>query len=133
MRIKIAKTIVPYKLSRELIEAGVLLSGKVANLPKGGLYIPLEDETQKNELLPTIEAVIEAHDGIDDIRVLKDDAITQIKNLPGWATWTYQDGLDWYNTEIVPLSIPNSIKAFIRASIIMHIATRDNLWPELSE
>lgn len=132
MRMRITKDIVPYKLSRELRAAGVELVHDVRPLPNG-LYVPLIDESQADELLDIIETAIDAHDGINDIAALKESAKLQIKNIPGWATWDFQQGIEWYDTEIKPLSIPASVKAFIRASTLMHIAIRDYILPELKD
>ena len=130
MRIKIDKVIVPYKLTRELIAADVALAGSVSILPNSGLYIPIDD-AQAGELLPTIEAVIEAHDGIDDIAVIVQDAEDRVKNIPGWATWTEVEALLWFTENIEPLNIPDEIKNLLRAYGRVLLALRDKNWPEL--
>ena len=131
MRIRAEKTIVPYKLSRELLAAGVPLSGAVALLPKYGLYIPLEDEAQKSEYLEVITAMIDAHDGIDDITEKKEDAKQRVRNIPGWATWDEQQASDWFTANIDTLNIPNDIKTLLRAYGRILLALRDETWPEL--
>jgi len=81
MRTKITKMVVPWKLSKELEAAGIALKHDVSLLPPSGLYIPLVDETQANEAL----AVIEAHDGIDEVQLsqnnLKDEYQTALNTL----------------------------------------------------
>jgi len=133
MRLKLTKTIVPYKLSDELRAASVSLRHDVALLPKDGLYIPLTDESQANELLPTIESVIDAHDGVNDVAILEADAEQRIKDIPGWATWTETEALDWFNTHIEPLAIPDDVKTLLRAYGQVLLALRDKTWPRLGE
>jgi len=127
MRIKIYKTIVPYKLTRELIAAGVPLSGAVALLPKNGLYIPADVD-----YLDIINAVIDAHDGIDDVAILEADAQARMKNIPGWATWDEAQALDWFNANIEPLNIPADVKTLLLAYGRVLLALRDRTWPELN-
>ena len=127
MRIKIFKTIVPYKLTRELYASGVPLSGPVALLPKNGLYIPVDDD-----YLDIINAVIDAHDGIDDVAILEADAQARMKNIPGWADITEQAAQEWFNVNIEPLNIPPEIKTLLRNYGRMLLALRDETWPELS-
>jgi len=130
MRIKISKTVVPYKLTRELIAAGVPLLAPVALLPKDGLYIPI---LQADEVLyiDIINTVIDAHDGIDDIAVLKADAEQRIKNIPNWATWTETEAQTWFIENIDPLNIPDEIKNLLRNYGRILLALRDKTWPEL--
>jgi hypothetical protein len=131
MRIRLTKTIVPYKLSRELIAAGVPLLRDVAPILTNGLYIPLVDESQGDTLLPVIEATIEAHDGIDDIAATEADAETRMQAVPGWATWTEAEALVWFDTNITPLAIPADVKTLLRAYGRVLLALRDKTWPEL--
>ena len=130
MRIKVDKVIVPYKLTRELLAVEIALTGNVGLLPNG-VYIPLTDETQADDLLPTIETVIEAHDGIDDVAVLVQDAEDRVRSIPGWATWTEAQALEWFTDNIEPLNIPAEVKTLLFAYGRVLLALRDKTWPEL--
>jgi len=86
MRIRVDKAIVPYKFTHELVAAGVPAL-RVALLPKNGLYIELENEDDRNLYLDTILAVIDAHDGIDEIGIEETQAQENLKA-------EYQNALD---------------------------------------
>jgi hypothetical protein len=133
MRIKIDKNVRPWKLTRELRAAGVSLLHNVAALPKMGLFLPLADESQGEELLPVILATIEAHDGIDDIAEKEADAEARAKKIPGWATWDETQALAWFDENIAPLNIPADVKALLLAYGRLLLALRDEAWPQLGD
>ena len=120
MRLRANKTVVPDKLTRELKAAGVPVARPVILLPNTGVYIPLVDERQESNYLETVLVIIEAHDGVDDIQERMD-------NIPGWATWTEAEALEWFTTNIDPLNIPAEVKTLLKAYGRMLLAIRDRI------
>jgi hypothetical protein len=118
MRLKIDKTFIPKKLTRELRAAGVPVAREVLPLPLGGIYVPLVDERQACDYLSIVESVIILHDGIDNIE-------ERVKNIPGWATWTEAEALEWFQTNIQPLNIPADVKVLLKSYGRMILALRD--------
>jgi len=143
MRTRADKNIVPYKLTRELIAAGVPVVRQIALLPNNGLDIALPNEGAADVYLELINTVIEAHDGIDDIAELETDAKQRVRNIPGWATWTEQESLAWHDARLsdaVIDGIGNLADAKIaikniatenRAIIRLLVALRDKTFPNL--
>ena len=105
-----------------------------------------------------IQAVIDAHvlDPLyfpEDVqRALALAAETTVASIPGWATWTLEEVQDWYDTNIgtpidnapatvtsqnavaVLQGVVNILKEFNTlegAEIMMLIAARNKLWPNL--
>jgi len=105
-----------------------------------------------------IQAVIDAHEPDplyfpeDRQRALAAAAETTVTNIPGWGTWTLEEVQDWYDTNIgtpidnspatvtsqnavaVLQGVVNILKQFNTlegAEIMMLIAARNKLWPNL--
>ena len=105
-----------------------------------------------------IQAVIDAHEpdplyfpeDVERARALA--AETTVASIPGWATWTLEEVQDWYDTNIgTPINnapatvtsqnavavlqgVVNILKQFNTlegAEIMMLIAARNKLWPNL--
>jgi hypothetical protein len=122
MRLRVEKQIVLDKLARELKAAGVPLARAVCSIPNG-LYIPLTDESQEPEYSDLIIAIIAAHDGIDDVK-------QRLDNIPGWATWTEAEALEWFATYIDNLTIPADVKKLLKAYGRMLLVLRDKVYKE---
>lgn len=118
MRIRAGKAIVPKKLTQELRAAGVPVAREVLSLPNQGLYIPLVDENKERDYFSTVENIIRAHDGIDDVD-------ERINKIPGWATWTEAEALKWFDENIAPLNIPADVKVLLKSYGRMILALRD--------
>lgn len=73
------------------------------------------------------------------------DALTNAKSIPSWATWSEQDALEWANSHISDTQIDainnlddaKTLLRFLSTAIQgmarMEIAIRDKLWPDLPE
>jgi hypothetical protein len=94
MRITVNKTIVTWKLGKELVAAGIQNNGM--SLFGDELEILLANEEQAS-LVP---ALIAAHDGIDTMVNLVNDARTAAANIPNWATWTQTELQTWYDANL---------------------------------
>jgi len=118
MRIRAGKTVVLKKLTQELRAAGVPVAREVLPLPNEGLYIPLVNENKERDYSAIVENIIRAHDGIDDVD-------ERINNIPGWATWTEAQALEWFDENITPLNIPADVKVLLKSYGRMLLALRD--------
>lgn len=139
MQIVIQKFIFPAKLGKELIAAGIPHNG----MSRFGdvLEILLVDETQSSQ----VEAVIDAHDGINSITERHDAAERQVRNIPGWATWSEADALAWWNANLSDAQVDaignladaesmlKKQNAGFKAMARLLIAIRDRLFPGLPE
>lgn len=131
MRIRADKTVIPKKLTKELKAADVPVTKVIALLENNGLEIPLQDEDTVAEFLSTIEAVIDSHDGIDDDEIEAQEVKSRLDNIPGWATWTEAQALEWFDTNITPLNIPPEVKTLLRAYGRVLLVLRDKNYPRL--
>lgn len=143
MRTIVNKTIVTWKLGKELIAAGIAHNGMSIFPDAAGdvLEILLVNENQASAAL----IVINAHDGIDSVAACGNAARMAAKNIPQWATWT-QDGWATYfsgnlaNGNVTGIGSLADAKlmlakqnAAINALAKMVIALRDQTWPDLPE
>lgn len=139
MRVTVKKVIVPAKLGRELIAAGVQHKG----MSRFGdvLEVLLVDENQSAQA----QAIIDAHDGIDTIEQRSITAEAAARNVPGWSMWTEEQTLDWWNTNLSDAQVDavanladakalmKKQNAALKAMARMLIAMRNQLWPRLPE
>lgn len=119
MRLRVDKPIALKKLTRELKAAGVPLAREVAGIPNG-VYILFVDESAEPQYLDTVNAVIAAHDGIDDIK-------QRLESVPGWATWTEAQALAWFTANIDTLNIPADVKTLLKVYGRMILVLRDKV------
>lgn len=139
MRTTINKPIVTWKLGRELALAGIPHNGM--SLFDDVLEIYLVNENQA----AAAQVVITAHAGVDPIQQRNTAAESNIRNVPGWATWTEAQALDWWNTNlsdaqadaIVNLADAKAMlkkqNAALKSMARMLIAMRDRLFPGMPE
>lgn len=139
MRIIVNKVIVSSKLGRELVVAGIQHNGM--SIFRNELEILLVDENQA----PQAQAVVDAHDGVDTVGQRFEAAEGQVRAIPGWATWSEAEALDWWTTNLSDAqvdAVANLADAkvilkrqntAIRAMARMLIAMRDRLWPGLAD
>jgi len=139
MRTTINKTIVTYKLGKELIAAGIQHQGM--SLFDSELEILLVNENQATQA----QTVINAHVGVDPIQERSVAAETNLRNVPGWATWTEAQALDWWNTNlsdaqadaIANLADAKAMlkkqNAALKSMARMLIAMRNRLFPGMPE
>ena len=130
MRIRIDKVIIPYKATAELIAAGVPVRREIALLANG-VEIPLVNENDVPLYVDIIQTVLDAHDGINDIALIEDDAKQRLKAIPNWATWTEEQAVEWFTTHINNLAIPEDVKSLLAAYGRMLLALRDKTFPNL--
>lgn len=76
------------------------------------------------------EAIKAAHDPTDYEAIVKAGADAQAANIPGWASWTEQETLDWIEANVTDLA---SAKQALKAMSRMIVALRNKTWPELQE
>lgn len=81
----------------------------------------------------------------DPSRVRQEAAEDAVRNIPGWATWSEAEALDWWNTNLSDAQVDavanladakvilKRQNAAIRAMARMLIAMRDRLWPGLAD
>ena len=131
MRIRVDKIIVPYKATAELIAAGVPVRREIALLKNNGVEISLENEDDASLYKGIIETVLDAHDEIDDIALIEDDAKQRLKAIPNWATWTEEQAVEWFTTHINNLAIPDDVKSLLADYGRMLLALRDKTFPNL--
>lgn len=139
MRTTINKSIVAWKLEKELVVAGISHHGM--SIFGDILEVLLVDENQASQA----QVVIDAHDGIDTVAQREAAAMTTAKNIPNWATWSQAQLLTWWNANLADsivdgFSIPANVKAMLKVqngAILriaqLEIALRDQVWPELPE
>lgn len=112
------------KLDSELRAAGLPIVGCNSD----GLV------TWANGVIPTqgqidqANAIIAVHDPIDYVALVQAGAESQAEAIPGWATWTEAEALDYINTNVVDL--PSAL-IVLRAMARMLVALRNNTWPRL--
>ena len=131
MRLTIDKTVVPYKITTELIAAGVPVKRQVALLPNNGIEIPLENEDDIDLYIDTINNVLDAHDGIDDIAEVEEGAKQRVKKIPGWATWIDAQAAEWFVEHIDPLDMPDDVKNLLMAYGKILLALHDKNFPNM--
>lgn len=139
MRTTINKTIVTYKLGRELLTAGIMHNGMsvFGNI----LEILLVNENQS----PQAQAVVDAHTGVDTVEQRQTTAEGNLRNIPGWSTWSESDVLVWWNTNLSDTQTDAVLNladaramlkkqnAAIKHMARMLIAMRDRMFPNVPE
>ena len=58
----------------------------------------------------------------------QEESGAQAASIPGWATWTEQESLDWIDLNVTDL---DSAKQAIKAMTRMLLALRNKNWPNL--
>lgn len=66
-------------------------------------------------------------DSIDDVQLLpRDQGKTDFEALPGWATWTAQEAVDWIETNVTDLaSAKTTLQQMARAIVALRNRTID--------
>ncbi len=139
MRITVNKTIVTWKLGKELVLAGIAHNGM--SLLGETLEILLVNDAQA----PQAQTVVDAHTGVDTILQRWQGARATAQQIPNWATWTQQDWATWRDANVSATQI-NAIVTLVDARPIllkmaqvldglakMELALRDQIFPELPE
>lgn len=139
MRITVNKIIIPWKLGKELVAAGIAHHGM--SLFDNVLEILLDNEGQSS----SAQAVIDSHNGVDTILQRESAAKITAKAIPNWATWTQQDWATWRDANVSVTQI-NAVASLADAKVIMNkmatvldslakmeIALRDQNWPDIPE
>lgn len=139
MKTNVTKIIVPWKLGKELIAAGIGHNGM--SLFGGELEILLANENQAVQA----QTVLDAHNGIDPIVQRYNAAESNVRNVPSWATWTEAQTLDWWNTNLSDAQV-DAVTSLADAKVLMKkqnagiksmarmlIAIRDRVFPNVPE
>ena len=113
------------KLHRELKAASLDIEGLADMLPQVAVdFIGTPSQAD----LDTAQAIIDAHDATDYEAIVKAGADAQAANIPGWATWTEQESLDWIEANVTNLA---SAKTVLLAMSRLLVALRNKQWPGL--
>lgn len=154
MQITINKTIVAWKLGKELTTAGINHNGMsiFPGQDEDVLEILLTNENQASQA----QTVVDAHNGIDTIAAVGNSAFAAAAAVPDWATRDETWILNWLETNIgTPLAAPIPVNPMtvqqIRAVLVsivtilgfiftalkanarMVIALRNKTWPNLQQ
>lgn len=117
-------------------------------IPENGLIritLSLPDGVTRED----VQAVIDAHDPsamseAEKIKHVETSSKDAAKNVPGWATWTVDEALTWFDDNLSDAQIDaltdlagakvalKRIVAENRAMAQMLLAIRDKIWPDLS-
>jgi len=139
MRVTVNKTIVTWKLGRELVTAGIAHNGM--SLFGNELEILLANEGQAAQA----QAVIDAHDGIDPVAIRHAAAKSVADAIPSWSTWTQAEWANYFSANLsdAEADLVTSIAAarvmIKRQNLVINnlvklvIALRDQVWPDLPE
>lgn len=135
----IEKSIIPWKLGKELLAANIAHNG--ISVFGERLEILLTDERQAAQA----QIIIDAHNGVDDAEQRKSTAIGAVRNIPGWATWDESQLQAWYNANLSNAQVDGvanlvDAKAMLKkqnAAILamarMLLAVRNQTWPQLPD
>lgn len=139
MIIIVQKPIVTWKLGRELLAAGISHNGM--SLFENQLEIYLVDPQQAGQ----VEAVVDAHDGIDTVAERLAAAEGQVRAVPGWSRWSEAEALDWWASNLDDAQV-ESVETLADATALMKkqnavlksmarllIALRNRQFPQLPE
>lgn len=113
------------KLPQEIENAGIPNSG--CN-EKGVVWDT--DGTTEIQDQPAVAAIILAHDPTDYIQQRQDKAEASAKDIPGWASWTADQVLEWIDTNLTAEVGPNLL-VFCKAIALLILALRDKVFPGL--
>jgi len=80
-----------------------------------------------------VEELLDRAPPVDPVWDIGEGADTQAKNIPGWASWTETEVLDWITanaaSEIQAIA-PNTY-AMLRRMARMIVALRNKTWPQM--
>lgn len=92
-----------------------------------------------------VQAVVDAHDGIDTASQRAEAADNDLRAIPGWATWTETQALAWWNTNLADTQVDavanladaralmKKQNAAIKSMARMLIALRNRAFPHLPD
>ena len=82
---------------------------------------------------PTVAAIVAAHDPTDFEQLRQDTAESKAEQVPGWATWTEAEALDWVATNVEPelSSIAPKTLQMLSSMARLIIVLRDRAMPGL--
>lgn len=133
------KNIVAWKLGRELAAAGIPHNGM--SLFGDRLEIYLVNPQQAG----LVQAVLDAHDGIDTASQRAESADDDLRTIPGWATWTEAQALAWWTSNLADAQVDavanladaralmKKQNAAIKSMARMLIAMRNRMFPQLPD
>lgn len=139
MIVIVNKVIAPAILGRELSAAGIAHNGMSQFGDK--LEILLVDEGQAEQ----VQAVLDAHAGVDTVKQRRDAAQVNAKAVPGWASWDEAQFLSWFGSNLSDAQVDavanladakvmlKKQNAAIRAMGRLLIALRDRVFPDLED
>lgn len=61
-------------------------------------------------------------------RLREEAAETSVASIPGWATWTEEEALIWFDANVVDF---DSARQVLRAIVRLSLALRNKTWPNL--
>lgn len=130
-------TITPDQIRGDQLADEILQATGIDVLDRYTFYPPDEVRIAGDDVAAAeaeIQAVIDAHvpDPLyfpEDVgRARQEQAEQEIRDIPGWATWTLAEMLDWFDANI---TVTGPERAMFRNMVIMHHATRNKLWSHL--
>lgn len=136
---RVNKTLVLPKFGRELTAAGIPHNGM--SLFGDQLEIYLVNPQQAG----LVQAVLDAHDGIDTASQRAESADDDLRAIPGWATWTEAQALAWWNSNLADAQVDavanladakalmKKQNAAIKSMARMLIAMRNRMFPQLPD
>jgi uncharacterized membrane protein len=84
----------------------------------------------EQEIIDAWQLIIEEQNKQIEIGNVKDNAKTQFRNIPNWASWTEDETLTWFDANVTNAS---SALPVMRNMIRMLIALRNEVYPDLQE
>lgn len=146
--IRLIKRVKPELLLDQILERSEY-RGKITTLYYNPntqeLTIEVPEDVEEADILD----LIDTHDPdelsiVEKQRDLAESIKPRVHNIPGWATWTEQEALDWFNANISDTQI-DAVTNLTEAKVIlkhqsqalfaigrMVMALRDHTWPELA-
>ncbi len=139
MIVFVNKPIVLSKLGKQFLIEGILHNGM--SLFGDQLEILLVNHQQAG----LVQAVVDAHDGVDTASQRAEAADDDLRAIPGWATWTEAQALAWWTTNLADTQVDavanladakalmKKQNAAIKSMARMLIAMRNRMFPQLPD
>lgn len=139
MIVFVNKPIVLSKLGKQFLIEGILHNGM--SLFGDQLEILLVNHQQAG----LVQAVVDAHDGVDTASQRAEAADDDLRAIPGWATWTEAQALAWWTTNLADTQVDavanladakalmKKQNAAIKSMVRMLIAMRNRMFPQLPD
>ena len=139
MIVFVNKPIVLSKLGKQFLTEGISHNGM--SLFGDQLEILLVNHQQAG----LVQAVVDAHDGVDTASQRAEAADDDLRAIPGWATWTEAQALAWWTTNLADTQVDavanladakalmKKQNAAIKSMARMLIAMRNRMFPQLPD